>query len=259
MANAAVSRLRAKAEQLMTSAERGHTNVAMAERWASTLGGGALAVYGLTRGIRRRSPGGLAAAAAGGVLLYRGVTGHCPGYEAAGINTARREPVMIKETVTINRPARELYDAWRDFESLPCFMHHLESVKSLDERKSLWRARLPKDLGTVSWEAEITQEMPGKLISWRSLPDSEVETMGLVRFEEAPGGKGTEVHVEVDYRPPGGAAKAIAAGLASPVFSQLVREDIRRFKNLMEAGEIPSVAGQPAYRQAWVGAGQSGS
>jgi uncharacterized membrane protein len=255
MANASMSKLRDKAEEFMTSSEKGHTNVAMAERWASTVGGGALTIYGLARGLRHRSPGGLAAAAAGGALLYRGVTGHCPAYEAAGVSTAGREAIMIRETVTIDSSRRELYDAWRDFESLPCFMHHLESVRRLDERRSHWRVRMPKGIGIVEWDAEITADRPGELISWRSLPESDIETMGTVRFVAAPGGRGTEVHADIEYRPPAGAAKALVAGLANPFFSQLIREDIRRFKNLMEAGEIPT-AEQPAGRPLSAAAGR---
>ncbi len=220
-------------------------NVGRKERIVSAIGGGLLVVYGITRG----SLGGVAAAAAGAVLLYRGSTGHCPAFSLMGIDTSElgetATPLHIEESITVNKPRGDLYAYWRDVEHLPRFMHHLETVKHIDERYSHWEARLPRNMGTVSWEAEVIRDNPGEEISWRSLPGSDVDHAGVVRFKDAPGGRGTEVDVTISYRAPAGYVGASVASLLAPAFSQVVREDIRRFKNLMEAGEIPTSDGQP--------------
>ncbi len=209
------------------------------------MGGGFLTAYGLARG----SLGGLAMAAAGGALLYRGATGHCPAYQSLGVDTAEeKEPtqeVRMREVLTVGRPREELYRFWRDLENLPQFMKHLEEVRKVDERLSEWRARMPKGVATVTWEAEITEDRPGERIAWRSLPEAEIANSGVVRFTDDPGGRGTIVSAEIDYRPPAGGLGTAAASLLNPVFSQMVREDIRRFKSLMEAGEVPTTEGQP--------------
>src|SRR4051812_13604348 len=130
-------------------------NVAGVERWASALGGAALAAYGIKQ-LKERSPAGAAMAAAGSALMYRGATGHCPMYAAAGINTlGERERddtrrrlsgsrgIQVEEVVTIAAPADQLYAFWRDFEQLPRFMDHLESVTRVDDRLSHWVAKAP--------------------------------------------------------------------------------------------------------------------
>ena len=222
-------------------------NVGETERWASAIGGGLLALYGLSRG----SLGGLAAAAAGGALVYRGASGHCPAYAGLGVDTAegRHEagPIRIEEAVTVGKPAGELYAFWRDLEKLPQFMQHLESVKNTgdDGKRSHWTARVPGGLGTVEWDAEIAEDEPNERIAWRSLPGADVHNAGEVRLAEKPGGRGTVVHVTLEYRPPAGDVGAAAAGLLNPVFAQMIKEDVRRFKRLMEAGEIPTTEGQP--------------
>lgn len=219
------------------------TNVGRRERMASMVGGGALALYGLSRGSLR----GLMMAAAGGGLIFRGATGHSPTYEAMGIDTAQGEvslsEIRISEAITIDRPRGELYAFWRDLENLPQFMRHLEKVRPMDEKRSVWTARAPKGMGTLTWEAEITEDRPGEVIAWRSLPAADVENAGTVLFEPGPKGEGTVLRVMLEYRPSGMAGAA--AALLNPIFSQMIREDIRRFKSLMEAGEIPTIEGQP--------------
>jgi uncharacterized membrane protein len=219
-------------------------NVGGTERIASLMSGGLLTIYGLSR----RSLGGLAIAALGGSLLYRGTSGHCATYEKLGLDTAGGEQrsghVFIRQAVTINRPREELYAFWRDVENLPTFMRHIESVRQMDERRSVWTAKGTRGMGTLIWEAEIVEDVPGERILWRSLPGADIENEGEVRFVPDPGGEGTEVHVTIGYYPSSGVA-GIAAAMMNPVFSQIVREDIRRFKNLMETGEVPTVEGQP--------------
>ncbi|PYQ90630.1 MAG: cyclase [Acidobacteria bacterium] len=229
-------------------------NVAGVERWASALGGAALAAYGI-RQLKDRSPSGAALTAAGTALIYRGATGHCPMYSAAGINTADSRDdtrtalsgargVNVQETVTISRPADELYRFWRSFELLPSFMHHLVSVEQLDQCRSHWVAKAPAGR-TIEWNAEIINEIPGELIGWRTLDGSEVVSAGSVRFKPAPGGRGTEVRVRLQYDPPGGKLGSTIAWMFGEEPSQTIREDLRRFKRLMETGEIPTTDGQP--------------
>jgi uncharacterized membrane protein len=235
-------------------------NVAQMERWASALGGAALTAYGIKQ-LKDRTPAGAALAAAGSALMYRGATGHCPMYAAAGINTASERDrddtqaslsgargVNVEEVVTINASADELYLVWRTFEQLPRFMDHLVSVTCVDERRSRWVAKAPAGR-QVQWDAEIINEIRGELIAWRTLDGSDVVSAGSVRFKPAAGGRGTEVRVRLQYDPPAGKVGATVAWLLGHEPSQAIREDLRRFKQLMETGEIPTAKGQPRGRQ----------
>ena len=233
-------------------------NVAAVERWASTLGGAALTAYGIKQ-LQDRSVAGAALAAAGSALIYRGATGHCPVYAAAGINTvddskgtraalAGPRGVHVEEVVTINAPADQLFRFWRNLEQLPQFMNHLVSVWQIDERRSHWVAKAP-GRRTVEWDAEIISEISGELIGWRTLEGSDIVSAGSVRFQPAFGGRGTEVHVRLQYDPPAGRLGATVAWLLGHEPSQSIREDLRRFKQLMETGEVPTTKGQPYGRQ----------
>ena len=166
-------------------------NVADVERWASALGGAALTAYGIKQ-LKDRSPAGAALTAAGGALMFRGATGHCPMYAAAGINTAddregTREALggargtAVEEVVTINATADRLFTFWRNLDQLPRFMDHLVSVHQVDERRSHWVAKAP-GRRTVEWDAEIINEVPGELIGWRTLDGADVISAGSVRF-----------------------------------------------------------------------------
>jgi uncharacterized membrane protein len=192
-------------------------NVGQNERVVSGIGGGLLAAYGLTRGDLI----GLGLAALGGSLVYRSATGHCKVYQAAGINTAAKEnmtsvkasgSVRVDQAVTINAPVEQIYNFWRNFENLPRFMYHLESVTKTDEMRSHWKAKAP--LGySVEWDAEIISEIPNELISWRSVEGSDVPNAGSVRFLPSTGGRGTVVKVELRYEPPAGKIGAALAWL----------------------------------------------
>ncbi|HEX5222208.1 MAG TPA: SRPBCC family protein [Verrucomicrobiae bacterium] len=149
----------------------------------------------------------------------------------------------IEQCVTINRGPQELYQFWRNFENLPRFMEHLTSVRCLDERRSHWVVKAP--LGKqVEWEAEIINDEPGQLIAWQSLPGADVVNAGTVRFEPAPEGRGTLVRVLIKYDPPGGMLGAATVRLSDEHPQRQVREDLERFKQLMEAGETESVEGE---------------
>src|SRR5262245_43497596 len=183
-------------------------NVGDVERWLSIAGGGLAVAAGLSRGTLP----GFGIAALGGALLYRGLTGYCPLYASLGLRTSEAHSpaagvaaghgFKITRAVTVNRPASEVYRVWRDLEGLPRFMSHLVSVKAEDSR-SHWVARAPAGM-QVEWDAEIVNDEPGRLLAWRSLEGSQIATAGTVHFRQAPGGRGTEVHVTLKYDPPGG-------------------------------------------------------
>ena len=228
-------------------------NVGQAERIASVLGGGAMALYGLRRGTL----GGLTTALLGGSLVYRGATGHCSVYSAMGVNTARRPApqtsvrarhgVKIERNITIFREPVVLFSFWRNFENLPRIMRHLESVRCGDDHHSHWIARGP--LGArFEWDAEIINERENELIAWRSLEGSSVDTAGSVHFTPAPGDRGTEVKVVLKYDPPVGKAGAAIAWLFGQAPGQQLQEDLRRFKQIMEAGTVATIEGQPKGR-----------
>jgi uncharacterized membrane protein len=145
--------------------------------------------------------------------------------------------IEVTEAITINRPRQEVYQLWHNFENLPRFMAHLESVQVLEERRSRWKAKAPAGT-TVEWEAETIEDRPNELIAWRSLPDSAVPNSGVVRFRDAPGDRGTEVIVELKYQPPGGKLGALIAKLFGEEPHQQVKGDLRRLKQVMEIGEI---------------------
>ncbi len=205
--------------------------------WASLIGGGALAGLGAWRGVARRSVTGVALAGLGGYLVYRGAT-------------AKRIPetVMLETSVTVNATPEEAYRFWHNFEDLPRFMRHLESVRFTSPRRSQWRAHLPSGR-SIAWNAETVEDRDGELISWRTLPGSDIDHYGWVRFRLAPGDKGTEITVRLEYRPPLKGAGHLVAKLLGNMPEFQIREDLRRFKNLIEAGEIPTTEGQPSGRR----------
>ncbi len=231
--------------------ESSRVNVGQAERWISVVAGSALAAYGARR---RDVPGGLAAAA-GAALLYRGTTGHCPIYERIGRDTAHssglaavadygsdtREQlggprgIHVEESVTINKPVYEVFRFWRNFENLPRFMNHLESVAVRENGISHWVAKGPAGV-PVEWDARIINEVHNRVIGWQSLEGSTVATAGSVNFNETP--RGTEVRVHLQYNPPGGKVGAAVARLFGEEPTLQVREDLRRFKQILETGRV---------------------
>lgn len=224
-------------------------NVGSIERWACAISGGALTIYGL----RRRTPGGLILTLAGAALLHRGTTGHCNTYKAFGITTAEKSDeaapvardIHIEKSITIDKSPDELYRFWREFENLPRFMKHLESVSRVGLDRWHWVAKGP--LGTtVEWDAEIYNEKPNELIAWRSLEGADITNAGSVRF--TPSARGTQVKVNLNYNAPGGKVSALLARLFGQEPGQMIEEDLRRLKQVLETGEIATVEGQPAGR-----------
>ncbi|BAY31642.1 cyclase/dehydrase [Nostoc carneum NIES-2107] len=229
-----------------TPGDRTNTNQGEAsetERWASLIGGGAMVLMGLRQGSLR----GALTALAGGGLIYQGVTKQSTiqqAQEMVGMN----KPIKVEKTVTINKPAEELYRYWHDFEKLPTFMKHLKSVKVYNEKRSHWIANAP--LGnSVEWDADILEDRENQFISWASVEGADVDNSGFVRFQKAPGDRGMEVKVVLEYNPPGGALAAVFAKLFGEEPEQQIGDDLRRFKMLMEAGEIATTEGQPAGKR----------
>lgn len=238
---------------MMQIAERlKETNVSHPERWASVIAGAAIAAYGITR----RSLGGAITAAIGGALVMRGTTGFCPLYRALGLSMNCDENaeesdgrnvsvpygrgIRVERSVTVDSTPGELYAFWRDFANLPRFMSHLEAVRVYDAKRSHWIAKAPFGR-SVEWDAEIINEIPNELIGWRSVEGSDVDNAGSVHFTPATAGRGTEVKVVLRYDPPAGVLGAAVAKLFGEEPSRQVQEDLRAFKQIIEAGEKPRI------------------
>lgn len=220
------------------------TNVGKNERGASIIAGSLLVFAGLRRG----GWSGAGLALGGAALIGRGATGHCELYGTMGLNTAESqdghtsvphgEGVRVDKSVTVNKPRFEVYSFWRDFENLPTFMHHLEKVRHTSDTLSHWVAKAPFG-GSVEWDAEVINDIPGELIAWRSLPGADVHNAGSVHFTEAAGDRGTVVKVELQYVPPGGSIGALAVKWFGENPGHQVEGDLRRFKMMLETGETP--------------------
>ncbi len=155
----------------------------------------------------------------------------------------------VTAAITVNRPRAAVYAFWRDFENLPRFMYHLESVQTTGEGRSHWRAKAP--LGrSVEWDAQVTGETPDERIAWRSSEGASVEHAGEVRFRDAPGDRGTEVVVQLRYAAPGGRLGELAAKLVGEEPTQQVKDDLKRFKQVLETGEVVRSDGTPEGRNA---------
>ncbi len=215
------------------------TEASRLERWASIISGGALVLGGL----QQRSLRGVLMAVAGGGLAYQGAQKKSTLQqigEAVGVEKA----ILVEKTVTINRPASELYSFWRQLDNLPQFMRHVKSVQVIDEDHSHWVVNAPLDQ-RVEWDAVIVNDQPDHLIAWTSTDEAEVNHSGLVRFQPATGDRGTEVKVVMEYELPGGAMATAIAKLFGEAPEQQIGDDLNRFKQLMETGEIATTEGQP--------------
>jgi uncharacterized membrane protein len=185
------------------------------------------------RGVARQ----VAIGAVIGVTIFDLVAGRRAPRSSDDRTSRRAGGIRVRKAITVNRSADDVYGFWRNFENLPRFMAHLESVRVMDPRRSYWKAKGP--LGaTVEWAAEIVEDLPNQAIGWRSMDNADVPNSGRVRFTPAPGGRGTEVHVELDYDPPAGVVGATIARLFGAEPSQQVESDLHRFKQMLEVGEV---------------------
>ncbi|HVJ06737.1 MAG TPA: SRPBCC family protein [Candidatus Saccharimonadales bacterium] len=224
------------AEFAGNSHANGHRN-----RWQSTgstvgsiVAGSMLAVYGVTR----KSAGGVGLAAAGGVLAIRGI-----------LRAATPNAIHVERSFTINRPVSEVYDYFRNFENLPKFMLHLREVRVTGDKTSRWVAEAPLGF-ELEWDAEIVDEAQNRHLAWQSLPGTLIPNRGSVAFRPASEYHGgTEITVVLEYMPPAGRGGALFARVFGREPGMQIREDLRRLKQLLEAGEIPTTDGQPHGRR----------
>jgi uncharacterized membrane protein len=158
-------------------------------------------------------------------------------HENAPHENAPHENALIGRSATINRPREELYAFWRDFANLPRFMHDVRRVTILGPMRSHWIIEAPGDR-TMEWDAEITHDEPGRSIAWRSLEGASVRNAGRVDFIDSPDARGTVVRVTLTYDPPAGAVGRMMAKLFQKEPKIQARRDLRRFKQLMETGEV---------------------
>lgn len=233
-------------------------NVGGKERIASVAGGVAL----MSAAVFKRGPLSIPALFTGLVLLLRGLTGICPAYKALDISTAedtnhnRRSEIVsvpaetgihVVRAVTINRSAEDLYNFWRNPANLPSVMKYVESVEYISPERAHWTIKLPAGAKS-EFDAEVYTDVPNEVISWRSLPGSQIQNAGSIRFKEAPAGRGTEVTLTLEFVPPGGAIGQAVMKMFNDAPSQYIGQYLRDFKMIMETGEQATTEGQPSGR-----------
>jgi len=235
-------------------------NVGKVERAASIAAGALL----MGRGIKARGWLGTLTALMGVAFLRRGISGFCYTYQALGINTAsspdaaeggtgtnvsvaHQTGTRVDEAITVNMPRAEVYKFWRDLGNIAESMEYVESVQAVgsDGMQTRWMVKGPAGK-SIEWQARIINEIENELIAWRSVEGSEIANAGSVHFADAAGGRGTEVHVEILYSPPGGPAGAMLAKLFGDDPAAQVRADLKRLKAKLEARVVPNTEGQPA-------------
>jgi uncharacterized membrane protein len=236
-------------------------NIPPPERLVSTIGGGMLAFSGL----RRRDWGGAMRTMVGGLLLFRGITGHSFLYKALNINRAdnpfpsinissipEQEGFRVQRTLTISRTPQELYTFWHNVENAPRYLPSIQSVQKINQKRLHWTMVSPTGQ-KLEWDVEITEDQPGRLIAWQMYGDKPMlGNGGRISFKEAPRQRGTMVTLEADFVGRKGLQNTLEIPLLGKVtglvLESWVLETLRRFKALMEAGEVPTLAGQPAGR-----------
>ena len=212
------------------------------ERWGSVTTAAALMIYGVTR----RTPAGIGLALAATPLAYRGLAGRWPPplhsrlygeSEDTRAALADDRGFVVHESVRLELPVAEVYRFWRRFENLPRFMDHLHQVTETGGNRSHWIAKGPGGV-LVEWDAEIINEVENQVIGWRSLPGGDVAVAGSVNFDTVRAGRSTQLTVRLQYAPPAGRLGAFVSTLAGREPSQTIREDLRRLKQILEAGEV---------------------
>lgn len=218
-----------------THGTSGVVNVGQTERLVSTALGAFLLSSGLNN-MFKHPLNGLVKTAIGGLLLYRGASGHCPLYSGIGKtnNVSHTQATNIRTNLIVNKPRNEVYAFWRKLENLPLFMKHLAAVTEIDSKHSHWEATLPAGIGKIKWNAEIVKEEEGHMIGWQSIPNSTINNAGKVVFNDALGGQGTELEVVISYHAPAGELGAGIARALNPVFERMIRTDVMNFKEYIE-------------------------
>jgi uncharacterized membrane protein len=213
----------------------GIINVGNNERIFSAAAGAFLLSSGLNN-LFKSPISALVRTAIGGVLLYRGASGHCPIYASMGKTKGvmHTQSINIRTSLIVNKSKDEVYAFWRKLENLPLFMKHIASVTEIDAKHSHWEAAIPGNIGKVKWNAEIVKEEPGYMIGWQSIPNSMINNAGKVTFNDALNGQGTELEVVITYHPPAGELGSGIAKALNPVFEKMVRQDVMNFKDYIE-------------------------
>ncbi|OBF74614.1 hypothetical protein A5750_13140 [Mycobacterium sp. 852002-51613_SCH5001154] len=204
----------------------------------------ALLVAGVTaRGPGRRRRGTISAvvlAGIGGLDLYTALRT----VDGGGRHVSGSRHRTLRAAVTVRRPPEEVYRFWRDLENLPSFMHHLKSVTPTTDGQSHWVANAPAGR-SVEWDAQITEDDTNRRLAWQSLPGSVIENGGSVEFTPTATGDGTEIRVRIGYHIPGGLFGKAAASLFGESPEQQVNDDLRRFKQILETGQVLRSDGSP--------------
>lgn len=236
----AASGSRSLEERAATSVRHSGSIVGV-DRWATLFGGGLLLAWGLRRG----GLGGLMGLALGGTLAWAGANGRVPS-AALSLTTTEEEDRLAAErgwsgaaataaSITVLKPAEELYRRWKDQARLATILGHVDSIEPIDEKRARWTVRAPGGR-TVSWVSRITDDQPGRRIAWESEPGGDVRNAGWVEFADAPGKRGTEVKAMIVYEPPAGQLGRNIARLFREEPGVQLRDDLRRFKQQMETG-----------------------
>ncbi|GCE25092.1 hypothetical protein KDA_05760 [Dictyobacter alpinus] len=225
-----------------------NVNVHQTERIASTALGGAL----ILQSFKHLSPGKTALA---GALLYRGISGHSYLYQMLNVNTAQvqKQPsnsgVRVEGSITVGKTAQELYHFWSEPRYLAQIMGEFADVTQVDDNRMHWALRFPLDQH-IEWDTQIIEDRPNELIRWKSLEGAQIANEGSVRFQRAPKDWGTEVTLSFCFDAPGGALGNWASKKLDIVPRMLAEKLLRRFKSLVETGEIPTLEHNPAARKA---------
>lgn len=231
--------------------DNAYRNVPETERLLTGAGGLLLGLLGLRRG----GLGGMLGVVAGGALVARAATGHCPAYARLGSDANERRiasergwqtAAVTRESIIINRPREALYGFWRDFENLPQVMSHIDRVDVLDERRSHWVMSLPMGK-TLEWDSRVTEDVPNERIAWQAEQSADVPNSGYVEFRSAPGGIGTEVIVQLAYEPPGGELGRSVVKLWPQAPGALLKRDLEDLRRRLESGQL-ALGGQADSR-----------
>jgi uncharacterized membrane protein len=223
-------------------------NLHTLERYLSAAGGAYLTICGVRRGFR----GGSLHMLIGAELMRRALSGHSYTYQAFGVRTAPQgaesvpyeQGVHVQLAFTIAKPRNEVYAFWRRFSNLPRVMRYLTSVDEREGGVTRWTMKGPMGM-QVHWDAEIVTDVENEKIAWRSLPESQVASAGTVQFKDAPGHRGTEVRIHLQYCPPAGYVGAYGAKLFGRDARSAIEADCWRLKQYLETGEIATTEGQP--------------
>jgi uncharacterized membrane protein len=223
-------------------------NVGALDRVISALAGVGVVAYSLLNAVKR--PWRAAFALAGAPLLARALRGRSRLYDLLGVSTVHDRPPQrgtqpelsryVEASETIQVEPQDLYDFWKQLDNLPRFMEHLQRVTPLPGGGWHWVAAAPAG-GDVEWDADVTQDIPGRLIAWRSRPGSQIANEGFVEFAQAPEGRGTELRVRLMYEPPAGQLGVLVAKLFGEEPKQQIEGDLMRLKKLIESGDIPNL------------------